>query len=466
MKNKLKFEFNSFKKQTLFAAGIITLLILGVLLFLYYRLENYSADKITCQGLKNITSDLSIQRPELQIMDNTENKEQLDNLEVMFDRKKPLQAHTVEFVSVGNTNEKFIEKLLPTYIDNIEPKIISLGFEKEFDYSITNVNYYQYKKGDYRVIAAIPTSKLKNNDDIMEKTVKLQCGKINPDYVKLYEGISSFFEEELYSLEILEVYNNTLRVNVIFKDLAPSDTGVYTFDISKEKFERIYNDTNSKPWLNDVNIDTKKEFYEYVNRELGIKMSVPKFTIITKNEVKCNAEVKVFHKPGTNELYIYNENYDNNCQKQKVNTNNFRINNDEYDGIIKDGTDIGVGGFGLRVYNFKSKEELEKILKDNFGKYCKVKSIVTSGNKKTVEMDKSILESKEEYEKINPGGELPYWEFCAYTGKRGYPMFINAKENKVIFNVGFYEAVTFWNETKDYIYSYDNLMFDSVEFLE
>lgn len=45
-------------------------------------------------------------------------------------------------------------------------------------------------------------------------------------------------------------------------------------------------------------------------------------------------------------------------------------------------------------------------------------------------------------------------------------MFINAKENKVIFNVGFYEAVTFWNETKDYIYSYDNLMFDSVEFLE
>ena len=44
----------------------------------------------------------------VQIMDNTENKEQLDNLEVMFDRKKPLQAHTVEFVSVGNTNEKDI----------------------------------------------------------------------------------------------------------------------------------------------------------------------------------------------------------------------------------------------------------------------------------------------------------------------------------------------------------------------
>lgn len=464
MKRRLK--FNNFKNQALFTAGIVTLLIVGISLFLYYRLAILSADKIICEGLKNITSDLSTLRPELNIRDNTENKEHLDNLEVMFDRKKPLQAHTVEFESVGNTNEKDIEKLLPTYIDNIESKILSLGFEKEFDYSITNVNYYQYKKGDYRVIAQIPTSNLKNNDDFMEKTVKLQCGKINSDYVKLYEGISSFFEEELYSLEILEVHNNTLRVSVLFKDLAPSDTGVYTFDISKEKFERINIDPDSKPWLNDVNIDTKKEFYEYVNTELGIKMLIPKFTIITKNGVKCNAEVKVFHKPGTNELYIYNENYNDNCQMQKINTNNFRLNKDEFDGIIKDGTEIGVGGFGLRIYNFKSKKELEKILIDNFGKYCKVKSIITSGNKKTVEMDESIFESKEEYEKINPGGDLPYWEFCAYKGKRGYPMYVNAKENKVIFNVGFYEAVSFWNETKDYIYSYDNLMFDSIEFLE
>jgi len=199
-------------------------------------------------------------------------------------------------------------------------------------------------------------------------------------------------------------------------------------------------------------IDLNQEFYPYENKELGIRMLIPKFSYSEKTD-KCKKEIKVFQKPNTNELYIYEEKYSQNCEIQKVDTSYFGTRN----------ADI-LNYFPLKVYNFNSIAELEKILKDNFGDYCKIDSIVKNEDKKTVKMDLSFFNS-EEYKRLTNQGYGAYYGFCAYPGKLGSPMFVNEQENKIIFNAGPTEYLHFMYETKEWRKDYDAPMFNSITFI-
>lgn len=224
-------------KQKILTISILLFLILGISSAVYFKSIFQTPNQQACSDLEGITKELSNLRPELKMTQTPNPKDSPEDLMIMFDRKKPLQAHTLEFHSRGDTNEDDISKLLPTYLNNIEPKLLNLGFEKEFEYKAFNYNFYQYKKGDNRVVFNIPTSNLEDKDDYTYTGVNIACGKVNPEYLKIYEGLTPFFGE-LDRMDIWKIKDNALIVSIGLKGALVGYS--YYFDISKEKFELIY----------------------------------------------------------------------------------------------------------------------------------------------------------------------------------------------------------------------------------
>lgn len=202
----------------------------------------------------------------------------------------------------------------------------------------------------------------------------------------------------------------------------------------------------------------ENEFYEYKNQELSIKMLIPKVVFRMSSDPCYSKEVpvKVYHKSGTNSIFIYSEVINKNCEISNINPDTaFQSNTSENNALV------------FKVYNFKSRNELENLIKENFGKYCKIKSIELNENKKTkrLEMDDSFFKS-EEYKKLSSNGGGAYWEYCSYPGKTGTPMYINLEENKIIFNKGTLEYLNFSYWTDKNRKDYDPIIFNSIEFIK
>jgi hypothetical protein len=206
-------------------------------------------------------------------------------------------------------------------------------------------------------------------------------------------------------------------------------------------------------------IDVNKEFYDYTNKEFGIKMKVPvsiQESVGFDPNCKYESKIKVFYHPETNDLFFYPELVaDENTCYRKLDPMELVSDREKWFGYYR-----------FKVFKFDSRKELESIIQKYLGEKCKIDTIKLTPDKtkKIVVMDESFFKSKE-FKSQGPG--VPYWAFCAYPGKFGSPMIINLKENKVMFHLYAHEAAKFVTESPEgWRNIYDGIFEDSIKFID
>lgn len=220
------------------------------------------------------------------------------------------------------------------------------------------------------------------------------------------------------------------------------------------------NSVTKKENVTAPEIDINKEFYDYTNKEFGIKMKIPvavQKSIGFDPNCKYESKIKVFYHPETNDLFVYSELVagEDTCYRKL----------DPMELVSVQPKWFG-GYYRFKIFKFDSRKELESIIKKYLGDKCKIDTIKFSPDKskKIVVMDESFFKSKE-FQSQGPG--VPYWAFCAYPGKAGSPMIINLKENKVMFHLYAHEAAKFVTESPEgWRNIYDVIFENSIKFTD
>jgi hypothetical protein len=174
---------------------------------------------------------------------NTTKAEDFEQMPIRFSVSKPMQIYKPEFISQSEElNEKFLSTIPTIFKENINQKLISLGFELEF---ISNRNtdswdFYQYSSGDTKIVVKLPSNR---EAKFTSNLLVIYCGKVNKKIQNNLDLVSSNFSKDTI-IEYLDNQDKVLIISVYREGALQG--GFSFFDISKNTPEAIRDDSGSE----------------------------------------------------------------------------------------------------------------------------------------------------------------------------------------------------------------------------